>query len=119
LLRFAAVVLLLVSGCGRDAAPDPELDADERVLVDLYVRLTLLEALRPDRPDSVDVELDRLSTEYDSLAVQRALARLETEPMRWEKVYETITARLTEMSQLEDRWWTLIHSDSSLARSVP
>lgn len=73
---------------------------DEKVLVDAYVRLAVLENRRGDAvPESVDVAFDRLAQRLDSTAVQRAIAGLETDPRRWEYVYDAI---VREFQRLEN-----------------
>lgn len=91
----------------RGAGPSgpPALGADERTLVDLYVRISQIESRRADEPDSVGPALDRLRVGADSAAVQRALARLEAEPVRWQYVFDAIAQRLQELEE-----------DSGLAR---
>jgi len=86
-------VAACVAAC-RSASGPPELSGDERALVDAYVRVAVLDAWRADEPDTVHAILDRMAATQDTVAVGRALARLEREPLRWEGVWETIAARL-------------------------
>ena len=85
----------------RGAGPSgpPALGADERTLVDLYVRICQIESRRADEPDSVGPALDRLRAGADSAAVQRALAHLEAEPVRWQYVFDAIAQRLQELEE--------------------
>jgi len=97
-LRSVAAILACACACapsGRDAT----LSADERAFVDTYVRIIVLDAWRVDAPDSVAPALDRLAQGHDSVAVRAALRRLETEPERWEHVYDEIARRLHDLER--------------------
>jgi hypothetical protein len=98
-LRLLAVAAGLALACRATGPSGPALRADERALVDVYVRITQIEALRGDQPDSVGPALDRLAASYDSTAVQRALALLETDPTRWQLVFDAIPTRLHELEE--------------------
>jgi hypothetical protein len=70
--------------------------------VTLYVRLTLLEKLHAENPDSAEAGFLRLSTSYDSTAVRRALQRLEHDPLRWEGIYDAISHELVRRQESPD-----------------
>lgn len=89
----------MLSGCEPSTPSGPALRPEEETLVDLYVQITRIEALRADQPDSVGPALDRLSQRYDSLAVRQALAGLRAEPERWEYVYGEIARRLQAVEE--------------------
>lgn len=116
-LAFAA--LLVVPGCERRPPPAPDLAPDERLLVDTYVRLTVLEALQTQTPDSVETveavaaALEALDAELDTTAVRRALESLAHEPMRWERIYAAIAQRLMELEQMPEAWWSVATGDTS------
>jgi hypothetical protein len=80
----------------------PPLTDDEQVLVDLYVRVAVLDSWRADAPDSVGPALDRLGAGADSAAVRRALAALRSEPRRWEWVLDAIVQRLHALEESPD-----------------
>jgi hypothetical protein len=86
-------ILALAGACG-SSGRESVLSADERALVDTYVRIIVLDAWRSDAPDSVGPALDRLAHTYDSTAVRAALRGLEVRPDRWQHVYEAIADRL-------------------------
>jgi hypothetical protein len=86
-------ILALACACG-SSGRDSALSADERALVDTYVRIIVLDALRTDAPDSVGPGLDRLAATYDSTAVRAAMRELEIRPDRWQYIYEAIADRL-------------------------
>lgn len=95
-------IFLLVPSCRSSPPAAPPLSADEQALVDLYVRITVLDAWRADAPDSVGPALDRLSAAADSAAVRRALLALRSEPHRWEWVLDAIVERLRELEESPD-----------------
>jgi hypothetical protein len=90
-----------LAGCSRSPS-QPDLTQDERRLVDLYVRLTVLESLRQDAPDSSEAGFRRLAQSYDSTAVRRRLDALSTDPRRWQVVYDAIARRLRELEEHPD-----------------
>ncbi len=96
LLAATAGVLLGCRGPGPTGSP---LRPDEQALVDVYVRITLIESMRADAPDSVGPALDRLAASYDSTAVRRALAELDADPSRWQMVFDAIAQRLHAMEE--------------------
>jgi hypothetical protein len=98
-LRLLAVAAGVCLACHSGGPSGPSLRADERALVDVYVRISQIEAMRGDSPDSVGPALDRLAASYDSTAVQNALARLEHDPTRWQLVFDAITSRLHELEE--------------------
>ena len=68
----------------------------------VYVRLTLLEKLHSENPDSAEAGFRRLSASYDSTAVRRALVHLERDPLRWEGIYEAISRELVRRQESPD-----------------
>lgn len=87
--------VVLLAAC-KPSGPAP-LSPDERVLVDTYVRIAVLDVYRGDEPDSAQVALDALAARPDSAAVRRALAQLEKSPERWEAVWDTISKQLRDL----------------------
>lgn len=67
--------------------------------MDLYVRITVVEARRAVSPDSVGPALDRLAGSADSVLVRRALEDLRQEPDRWQYVLDAIAKRLHELEE--------------------
>lgn len=94
-----AVAATAILACRGPGPSGPALRPDERALVEVYVRITQIEALRGDQPDSVGPALDRLAATYDSTAVQHALARLEDDPSRWQFVFDAIAQRLHQLEE--------------------
>jgi hypothetical protein len=122
LLLAVACGVLLVLACAPEPEPDPGLDRDERRLVDAYVRLSLLEALRPDYPDSVDAVLDSLAAAWDSTRLIDTIEGLETHPFRWERIYSAITDELNEAQRHPDTYWQQVRRPewhAPPARSAP
>jgi hypothetical protein len=99
LLLACGVLGGLLWGCGTSTPSAPALRPEEEALVDLYVQITRIEAMRAEEPDSVGPALDRLSHQYDSLAVRQALDGLRAEPERWEYVYGEIARRLQSIEE--------------------
>jgi hypothetical protein len=95
-------IAVALAGCGRTGPVEPDLSRDERLLVDLYVRITVLEQAREDFPDLSEAGFQRLARSYDSTAVKRALERLAEDPQRWEQVYSAIAKRLHEIEEDPD-----------------
>jgi hypothetical protein len=91
--------------CAPEPAPEPGLDQNERQLVDAYVRLSLLEALRPDYPDSVDAVLDSLAAAWDSTRLIDTIESLQTDPFRWERIYTAITDQLNQAQRHPETYW--------------
>jgi hypothetical protein len=122
-LVFGALLALL--GCDRQPPPAPDLAPDEQLLVDTYIRLTILEALHTQSPDSVaaieavDAALGALDAELDTTAVRRALESLSNEPLRWERIFAAITRRLMELEQMPETWWGVATGDTSLSPATP
>ena len=100
-LRLLGVVLAAgaLLGCRGSGPSGPALRADERALVEVYVRIAQIESMRSDQPDSVGPAFDRLAATYDSTAVERALAELEAEPTRWQFVFDAIAQRLHQIEE--------------------
>jgi hypothetical protein len=98
-LALVCAIVFGLSGC-RESGPEPiALSADERALVEVYVRITVLDAWRADAVDSVAPALDRLAQSYDSTAVHAALERLRREPERWEAVWEETARQLADLDK--------------------
>jgi hypothetical protein len=93
-LGLLGSLLLASTLAGCSPSGPPPLSPEERSFVDLYVRISVLDAWRADEPDSAALALDALAASHDSATVQRALARLQLEPERWEVVWQTIAAEL-------------------------
>ena len=100
-----ALGLLLGAACAPEPPPEPGLNADERLLIDAYVRLSLLEALRVDSPDSVNSILDSLSAAWDSTQIVDRIEIYQSQPFRWEKIYGAITAELNRLEKNPDNYW--------------
>ena len=103
-----AMGLLLGLACAPDSPPSPPLDQEERLLVDAYVRLSILEALRADSPDSVETVLDSLSAAWDSTRMVVRIQKQQTQPFRWEKIYAAITAELNQLERRPDDYWQVV-----------
>jgi hypothetical protein len=87
-------------GCEPSPQEMPPLRADEKVLVDAYVRISVLENCRGEAvPESVHAAFDRVARDLDSTAVRRALDGLAREPRRWEPVFDAI---VQEFQRLEN-----------------
>jgi hypothetical protein len=97
--RRVLTISLLACACAPSGRDDAALSSDERVFVDTYVRILVLDAWRDDAPDSVGPALDRLAATHDSTAVRAALRRLAAEPERWERVYDAVARRLHELER--------------------
>ena len=103
--RHFALLLVLwctLLACAQPGPAQPHLTRDERTLVDLYVRSTVLEQVPASAPDSSAAGFGRLARAYDSTAVQRALAALAADPARWEGVYAAIAQRLHDLEESTD-----------------
>jgi hypothetical protein len=100
-VRYLLLVAALSGGpgCWSGTPASPGLSDDELTLVETYVRIVVLEAWRADAPDSVGPALDRLAAAHDSTAVRRALTGLESDPARWEQVFDAIARRLREIEE--------------------
>jgi len=118
-----ALVIALTWGvaCGPEPTVEPPLDEGERQLVDAYVRLSILEALRPDYPDSVDAVLDSLAAAWDSTRILEQVDALQEQPFRWERIFMVINAELTELQRSPDNYWKAVHQPQLLVpeRTVP
>jgi hypothetical protein len=101
-LGLLLILVAAASSCDRGPGAKPTLRSEERILVDLYVDITKLEALRADQPDSVGPGLDRLSATADTVAVRRALDGLRKDPSRWAIVYDEIAQRLRAIEESTD-----------------
>jgi hypothetical protein len=100
-----ATALLMSLACNKAPLPDPLLNGEEQLLVDAYVRLSLLEALRVDAPDSVESVLDSLSAAWDSTRMVERIQVHQAQPFRWEKIYSAITSQLNELQRHPDDYW--------------
>ena len=83
--------------------------------MDAYVRLTILEVLHREQPDSVETLFERGAVFVDTLAVRRAADSLASDPLRWEFVFDAITRRLTELERQPESWWSIVQGDSAVA----
>jgi len=99
LLAIAWLFLGVLPGCRGSTPANPPLRPQELALVDLYVRITQIEARRSTVPDSVVPALDQLAATQDSTLVRDALAALQREPERWEYVWDAIHKRLRESEE--------------------
>jgi hypothetical protein len=109
MLKLAlATVLFLSPACAPDPEPAAPLNAEERLLVDAYVRLSLLEALRVETPDSVESVLDSLSAAWDSTRMVERIQMQQAQPYRWEKIYTAITAELNQLERYPDNYWKAV-----------
>jgi len=104
--------LAACDGMSTNAQP---LNAWENRVVDAYVRLTVLEALHRDDPDSVEALFRNGVVRIDSMAVREAVDSLSTDPLRWELVFDVIAERLRELEQTPDEWWRVAQGDSNRA----
>lgn len=111
--RFFVWVSILLASCTEEA-PEPPLGANEKALVDAYVRLTVLQALHERQPDSTGVVLQQLRAEIDTTAIRNALQGLGEDPMRWEIVYAAMATRLEELEHTPALWWSVVHGDTLL-----
>jgi hypothetical protein len=122
LKRTMGVVAILALACACDSSGrDSALSADERALVDTYVRIVVLDAWRTDAPDSVGPALDRLAQTHDSTAVRAALRGLEARPDRWEHIYAAIADRLHVLEREvtpEGAWRALLRGEITSADSA-
>lgn len=105
------VVFLTLAACD-DSSEQRALRDAEQQLVDAYVRLSVLEVLHRDHPDSVETLLRNGVVDVDTLAVLRAADSLSVEPLRWEFVFDAITKRLEELERDPDEWWSVARGDS-------
>jgi hypothetical protein len=111
LVRLACGVALACCGCGGGDDPVP-LGPDEEALVHAYVRIAVLQALHARAPDSTAAALPQLRASVDTAAVQRALAALAQDPLRWELVHRAIASRLEELEASPSSWWSVVRGDS-------
>jgi hypothetical protein len=101
-LIVLAVGVIGLSSCRTPLQRGSPLEPEEKALVDLYVQITKIEALRAEEPDSVGPMLDRLGKGVDSTAVRSALAGLEKDPSRWALVYDEIARQLHALEESTD-----------------
>jgi len=92
----AAALIIAIQACGGSGPEAPlPLSADERYLVDAYVRVRKASALYPYQRPVADSLLAGLAGEVDTLRVARTIAALNTDPARWSLVLETIEKTLS------------------------
>lgn len=113
--RLAIFGLLCVAflACDRTPPSPRPLDDGERLIVDAYVRLAVLEALHHQSPDSLEALVEAGHVVVDTLGVRRAADSLALEPLRWEFVFEAISQRLSELERTPDVWWNVVQGDTS------
>lgn len=103
MVRRVGLFGLCVAGaflaCDSGTPSRPPLSREEALLVDLYVQITRLEQARQDFPDSTVAGFEHLAARYDSLEVHRGFALLESDPRRWEFVYDEIARRLRQFEE--------------------
>ena len=105
-----AIGIALGVACSPEPVADPTLQENERRLVDAYVRLSILEALRPDYPDSVNAVLDSLAAAWDSTHILANIDAMQADPFRWERIYTVISEELTELQRSPDNYWIEVHN---------
>lgn len=96
--RLALLVILaaafLASSCQRSDTVQKErartLSADERYIVELYIKITELEKNLQDNPDLVEEKKAELLRGTDLDRVRKTLELLEREPERWLGIYQRI-----------------------------
>jgi hypothetical protein len=94
LLASVALALFLFGSC---QTPDPiakekqrTLTADERYLVQYYMKLAQLRENLHDNPVEAQEKQSALRSEIDSTRIHRALDELEKNPERWLSIYSRI-----------------------------
>lgn len=97
LVFLAPVVLaacIAAAGCERPDSVDEEksreLSADERYLVELYLKINDLEKNLQMNPEDSLKKWDELRASVDTARVNRALRSLEDDPERWVGIYGRI-----------------------------
>lgn len=84
----------MAAGCDRSDSVDEEksrtLSADERYLVELYLKINDLEKNLQMNPGDSLKKWDDLRASVDTARVRRALGSLEADPERWVGVYSRI-----------------------------
>ena len=96
------IVTVLLSAC---QYPDPvkeqkvrTLTADERYIVELYMKITEVEENLQDNPEERDKKYEELRQEIDPERVRRILLEMEKDPERWLTVYSRINKLLMRSS---------------------
>ncbi|MFO7914662.1 MAG: hypothetical protein R6U43_03105 [Candidatus Krumholzibacteriales bacterium] len=97
LVFFILASLAFFAGCSEndtDRARDRTLTADERYLVQLYVKIHKLETNLQNNPEELSKKLAELRGRADSTRINRTLRDLEKEPVKWIAVYNRINTLL-------------------------
>ena len=94
----AFCILLILTACQQRNPVEQEksktLTADERYLVDLYMKITEIEENLQDNPEAAAKKRDELKQEIDVERVRKILLELEKNPRRWLVVYNRINELL-------------------------
>jgi len=95
---MSALCVLLLTGCQQRNPVEQEksktLTANERYLVELYMKITEIEENLQDNPESLAKKRDELKQEIDVERVRKVLLELERNPRRWLVVYNRINELL-------------------------
>lgn len=92
---LTAVLVATVICCSAgEKSPDTSLSADERFLVEAYVRVRRAGAMLPNQPEAGDSVLAHLAGEVDTVRVARVIAALNATPERWTFIYQQIEEAL-------------------------
>lgn len=73
---------------------DKTLTADERYIVELYMKITEVKENLQDNPEERDKKYEELRQEIDTERVRKILLELEKDPERWLTVYTRINELL-------------------------
>ena len=101
LITFILSSAVLFAGCSEndtDRARDRTLTADERYLVQLYVKIHKLETNLQNNPEELSKKLAELKAGADSTRINRTLRELEKNPVKWIAVYNRINTLLERSS---------------------
>jgi len=94
LASLVLAVCVSTAGCEKPDSVDDEksrdLSADERYLVELYLKINDLEKNLQMNPEDSLKKWDELRASVDTARVQRALRGLENDPERWVGIYGRI-----------------------------
>lgn len=94
LAPLVVALCLAAAGCDRPDSIEEEksrtLSADERYLVELYLKINDLEKNLQINPEDSLKKWDELRASVDTARVQRALRALEDDPERWVGIYGRI-----------------------------
>lgn len=97
LLALILTSLAAFEGCSEndtERARDRTLTADERYLVQLYVKIHKLETNLQNNPEELSKKLAELKGRADSTRINRTLRELEKDPVKWIAVYNRINTLL-------------------------